>query len=306
MTLASQILHHLTDIIHSNARHYRDVSLQHRKLIVASILRNIQKQGRFIRLKKNMWQVISDEEAFRKIEDRIRYTFQRNAARKGHVGKGTMTSCCSKNVARKSDVHTSAQTISPIQCIPDEPSKVVSAPALNKRLNLNALSIREILLEANHAIETTLAGGKDSNHGFKIASSLCDLDCASGIHCTGHIRQQYMEYLCARYLSKDDSNDHGKLSQQKDNKNTGLTPDNASESNGCNGDELQQIINRTNHAEVNEKFVDTWLFELISASKKSSNAIVVKSNLNSDGVDYLSLPIDVDESILNFLNPMDK
>lgn len=302
MTFASRILHQLTDMIHSAARHYRDESLNHRKCIVASVLRDVKKHGRFIRLNKNNWQVISDEEALRRIDDRFRYTSRQNTSsnRKVVVGNGAIKSCGSTNRARKKDQLIETQTVTHRQCITIDPGRVNSAPSLYKRLKLNSVSLREILLEAKRAIDTKK---NHSNHGFMSESTLCeypktisDLDCTSVIHCTAHTRQQYNKHLCDRHFHDDDE-DNPKLSE-----NDGLNQDNSIEISGYDSDASQQNISHSNYVEKNEKSVA--FNSKISSNTHLKPSSMTESHLMSD-VDYLSMPIDVDESILNFLDPMD-
>lgn len=304
MTFASRMLHQLTDMIHSAARHYRDESLKHRKFIVASVLRNVKKHGRFIRLNKNSWQVISDEEALRRIDDRFRYTYRQNTSNtRKLVVVGKMT-CGSTKRARIKKQRIETQTVSQRQCITVDNGRVNSAPSLYKRLKVNYVSLREILLEAKHAIETAPTDKNQSNHGFMSESSLCeyprrisDLDCASVVrHCTAHTRQQYNKNLCARHFH-DDIEDDPKLAE-----NDGLNQDHSSEMDGYTSDASQQNISHSNYVEKNEKAVEFKSNESSNTHLKPSP--MIESNLKSD-VDYLSMPIDVDESILNFLGPMD-
>ena len=279
-------MNQLTDMVRSNARLHRFESLEHRRFIKLCILRNVQKCGRFIELKKDGWQVLTDEAALRKIDNIFRYR---------HRKKRKSSSCIASKEASQIDERIATESLT--QCTTIERSEDTSASYLN-----GSRKIQKKSLQARHAIEAARSNNFTDRYNFSIGTSLGESPSATfdpnildAIHYNAQIRRQYMEYLCDRHQCKDKIEDSRTLSCHDSNTNIGFTQAVSNDFSGydTSSDESQQTSTHMNCVEADELSVDAWL---------QHSTTLAASNRTSDGGDFLSRPINVDDSILSFLN----
>ena len=286
-------------MIHLHARRYREQSAQHRNIIALDVLRSVQENGRFIKLRRNGWQVIADETAIKKIKNTMRYINRRKNTGSDEYLTDEIT--FASTTVRKSGQRKMAQIASPnkAQVLAVSDSEAGATLPWNEPLKVNSMSlIYELVLNAQQVIQTAQSEALDSNIDTVLS------ECPNTL-CDQQNRKKYMEYLCSRHFDTDVENNR-KLDHQHIYENTGFAEGVAFETTDGSGPTLNQAPT----LKINEQAVDTWLSDFILSHKRvhdadSEQLPTIGSEINVTNVDYLTMPIDVDESILIFLNATD-
>lgn len=260
------------EMIRVNASRYPELSTKLRKGVVHDVLRSVKENGRFIKLRKNGWQIVTDHSAIRKIENAMRYTVsgqsrRKNAGNEAYIAThSTVESSGVSTNARKTSQRNVAQKVSPIKkrCLTTRKDEDIAAIPLHEQSNRSSMSLQEIVRNAQKVIETVQSGSHDSNDEYGMESELMK---NPSMMKDLHVRQKYMEYLCDRHLDDDTHNSQDPSRPQ-------LIPDNSSQNSDC-------------------------------SSVKLEHSPTIESSSKHVDIDYLTMPIDVDESISNFLNSVD-